>query len=175
VFGSLAGVSAGSVSVGTLTAGGVGGGPGAAPVDAVLVCAGGRGERLRRALALMDAGTAPLLVVPHGRNPDWPEARALLGRTGRHALVCPTPVPSTTRGEAHVFRDLAVEHGWRRVVLVTSTYHARRAALLVRRCLPPDVALTVDAARPRIGPLKWVRVLAHEAGGLVVAALRRRC
>jgi uncharacterized SAM-binding protein YcdF (DUF218 family) len=121
----------------------------------------------------MDAGTAPVLVVPHGRNPDWPEAEALLRRPRPYTLLCPTPSPSTTRGEAHLFRDLVLEHGWQRLLLVTSTYHARRAALLVRRCVPAEV--TVETAQPRIGPLKWLRVLVHESGGLVAAAVRRRC
>jgi uncharacterized SAM-binding protein YcdF (DUF218 family) len=122
----------------------------------------------------MDAGAAPVLVVPHGRNPTWPEARALLRGEFAFELVCPTPRPSTTRGEAHTFRDLATARGWRRVVVVTSTYHAPRARLLVGRCLP-GTDVTVVTARPRIGPVKWLRVLLHEAGGLLVTALRRGC
>ncbi len=71
------------------------------------MCAGGRAERVRTALALMAAGTAPVLVVPHGRNPTWPEAAALLDRDFSFELLCPTPRPSKTRGEARLFRDLA--------------------------------------------------------------------
>ncbi len=56
---------------------------------------------------------------------------------------------------------------------MTSTYHARRATLLVARCLP-DADITTVAAGPRIGPLRWVRVHVHEAGGLVWARLVRR-
>jgi uncharacterized SAM-binding protein YcdF (DUF218 family) len=145
-------------------------------VDAVLVCAGGRAERIRKALALMEDGVAPVLVVPHGHNPTWPEARALLARSFPFEVLYPTPRPSKTRGEAHVFRDLVAERGWTRLVLVTSTYHARRAALLVRRCVPAERAeITVVTARPRFGVLKWVRVLSHEAGGLLWAVVRRGC
>jgi uncharacterized SAM-binding protein YcdF (DUF218 family) len=124
----------------------------------------------------MEDGVAPVLVVPHGRNPTWPEARALLARAWPFELICPTPRPSKTRGEAHVFRDLVAERGWTRLVLVTSTYHARRAALLVRRCVPTERAeITVVTARPRIGWLKWARVLVHEAGGLAWSSIRRGC
>jgi uncharacterized SAM-binding protein YcdF (DUF218 family) len=122
----------------------------------------------------MEAGAAPVLVVPFGRAPDWPEAVRLLRGPFPFELMCPTPRPAKTRGEARLFRELVASHGWTRVVLVTSTYHARRARLLVGRCLPAGVAMTVVTARPRIGPLRWARVLVHEAGGLLWATLVRR-
>jgi uncharacterized SAM-binding protein YcdF (DUF218 family) len=124
----------------------------------------------------MEAGVAPVLVVPFGREPNWPEAVRLLRGPFPFELLRPTPSPAKTRGEARLFRALARERGWRRVVLVTSDYHARRARLLVARCLAPDVDIDVVTARPRLGPLRWVRVRVHEVGGLVWAALvRRRC
>jgi uncharacterized SAM-binding protein YcdF (DUF218 family) len=143
----------------------------------VLVCAGGRGDRIRTALSLMEGGVAPVLVVPHGRNPGWPAAVALLHGPFPFELLCPTPRPSKTRGEARLFRDLIAERSWTRVVLVTADYHARRALLLVRRCVPPEMAeITVVTVHPRMGPLRWARAVVHEAGGLVWARLvRRRC
>jgi uncharacterized SAM-binding protein YcdF (DUF218 family) len=145
------------------------------PVDAVLVCAGGRGDRLVRALELMDEGVAPVLVVPHGANPRWPAAVALLGGSFPFELVCPTPRPSKTRGEARLFRDLIGSRGWRRVVLVTSDYHARRAMLLVRRCIPEERAdITLVTVTSRIGPIRRARAVVHEIGGLAWALLVRR-
>lgn len=38
-------------------------------VDAVVIFAGGRGERLERAEKLMDEGVAPVLVIPNGLAP----------------------------------------------------------------------------------------------------------
>jgi uncharacterized SAM-binding protein YcdF (DUF218 family) len=49
-------------------------------------------------------------------------------------LICLTPRPAATRGEARAFADLAEREGWSSLVLVTSTYHVRRASLLLDRC-----------------------------------------
>src|SRR5262249_7721095 len=107
----------------------VGGRPAPGTADAVLVCAGGRAERVRTALELMADGAAPALVVPFGRAPTWPEGVRRLRGPFPFELECPPPRPAKTRGEARLFRDLVASRGWTRVVLVTSTYHARRARL----------------------------------------------
>jgi uncharacterized SAM-binding protein YcdF (DUF218 family) len=70
---------------------------------------------------------------------------------------------------------MAHVQGWRRVIVVTSTYHVTRARLLIARCLHRDFA--VVAARPTASlPLWWWRkALLHEWAGLVDAELHRGC
>ena len=104
------------------------------PADALVVFAGGRGERLSKALVLLQQQVAPVLVISNGRNARWPAANQLWASRQRFEVVCPRPAPDTTRGEARMVRDLAARRGWRSVVVVTSTYHARRAQLLLGRC-----------------------------------------
>ena len=51
-----------------------------------------------------------------------------------YEVVCLTPQPVNTQGEARAFARLATSRRWDRIVLVTSTYHLARARLLVGRC-----------------------------------------
>lgn len=150
--------------------------PRRAGADAVVVFAGGRGERLSTALALVRGGVAPTLVISNGTSPGWDEANRLCGQRRPFAVLCPDPTPDTTRGEARMTAALAGDRGWRSVVLVTSTYHATRAGLLLRRCLPgaarggAPVAAQVVAATPRQHPLRTLRLAVRE-GAASAAAL----
>jgi hypothetical protein len=73
--------------------------------DAVVLFAGGTGERLALAERLMAAGTAPNLVIPNGMAPEWPAGnRACTGDlpsrfTARNPTRTPLaekPAPSPT-------------------------------------------------------------------------------
>ncbi len=102
--------------------------------DALVVHAGGRGERLNSALALMDNGAAPVMVIMNGNDPLWPDAFALCNRSNPYIVLCPTPQPDNTVGEASTLGDLIAEQNWRTVVVVTSDYHLRRTMILDGRC-----------------------------------------
>jgi uncharacterized SAM-binding protein YcdF (DUF218 family) len=102
--------------------------------DAVVVFAGGDGERQAEGMRLVRQGVAPVLVISDGGEPDGPRARLCRQPPAGVRLYCFTPDPATTRGEARRFATLADREGWRSLVLVTSTYHVLRAGLLLGRC-----------------------------------------
>jgi uncharacterized SAM-binding protein YcdF (DUF218 family) len=102
--------------------------------DAVVVFAGGDGERQDEGERLVRQGVAPVLVISDGGLPGSDNARLCRERPAGLDLRCVSPDPATTRGEARAFADLAEGEGWRSLVLVTSTYHLRRAELLLGRC-----------------------------------------
>lgn len=131
--------------------------------DAVVVLAGGRGERLARAQALMGRGVAPTLAVSNGA----------CGTLRPYRMICFQPEPQTTRGEAEAVRRLARANGWDRIVVVTSTYHVTRARILVQRCYPGHA--TFVAATPRDGVAGWTRRIVHEWFGLAQALVHRAC
>lgn len=80
----------------------------------------------------------------------------------------------TTVGNAGAVAAAARELGADEVVVVTSSWHARRARLLVRAALGPDVALRV-VTPPRSRPPYLVgRELAVLVPARAYAALRRR-
>jgi uncharacterized SAM-binding protein YcdF (DUF218 family) len=141
-----------------------------APADAVVVF-GGSGRRHEQGVRLVEAGTAPWLVVSDPRADDQVWTAYGLFCQGEHAFrtVCFDPEPETTRGEARFVADLARRQGWRRIVVVTDTEQARRAGQLVSRCWEGDVdVVTVPSGRAR--PLRIV----YEAAANIRAAIFRR-
>jgi uncharacterized SAM-binding protein YcdF (DUF218 family) len=88
--------------------------------------------------------------------------------------------PDSTAEEAVLTHRLAVSSGWRRIIVVTSKQHTRRARLAFRRELHgTDVGLVVRASRydtadpahwwrTRSGlrdtASEWIRLIAYSAG-----------
>ncbi len=137
-----------------------------AHADAVVVLAGGDGERLDKGLELVRAGVAPTLVVSTGPN-------RLCTNQYDFEVYCFLPRPDDTRGEAEAIGRIAAKRGWHHLVLVTSDYHATRARLLVERCF--SGTLDVSAAHSNRGPVSFLWAIGHEWGGLAEAALHESC
>ena len=127
---------------------------GAAPAnaDAIVVFAGGVGEsgragggaqeRLRQALDLYKAGYAPYLVFSSGFVYSFREAESM------RALAIDQGVPESvivleeratnTYQNVTLVEEILRDHKWRKILLVSSPYHMRRA-LLVWRKQAPDI------------------------------------
>ncbi len=135
--------------------------------DAVIVHAGGRGERLETAVELMDGGAAPTLVVMYLGTGDYPDTDSMCGRTEPYEVICPAPEPVTTIGEAQEIGDLASDRGWRQIVIVSTDYHVRRARLLDERCT--DAEVQAAAAGHQLGFWAHAERVGHEMLGLVQA------
>jgi len=134
--------------------------------DAVVVLAGGAGERLDRGLELVREGVASNLVVSTG--PD-----ELCATQHEFAVYCFLPNPDDTRGEAEAVGRIAAREGWQHLVLVTSDYHATRARILVGRCFRGTV--DVSAAHSSRAPFPLLWAIVHEWGGLLESALHQNC
>jgi uncharacterized SAM-binding protein YcdF (DUF218 family) len=117
-----------------------------AHADAIVVLAGGRKHRLGKGVELWRRGVAPTLVISDGRAPGWVEANRLCAET---RVLCFRPDPYSTRGEAEWTGREAARRGWNSVVVVTSTYHVRRARVIFGRCFKGGLA--VVAAHPPAG------------------------
>jgi uncharacterized SAM-binding protein YcdF (DUF218 family) len=132
--------------------------------DAVVVLAGGQGERLARALELVRAGAAPALVISNGDDPQWPEANRLCNGSSTFEVVCFRPHPDSTRGEARAIAALASSRRWQSLVVVTSTYHVTRARLLLTRCYAGETSFV--AAPSSAGSFRMFLNVAREWVGL---------
>ena len=141
-------------------------GGGSRGADAIVSLDGDRPRRLRKAVELASAGIAPTLVVVRAEA----VAPELLTGSVPFEVVSVVPDPSTTRGEARAVARLAEERGWRRIVVVTSTYHVPRARLLFRRALRCELVLVSAGCRKRRLPLD----LFWESAKLVLACTLRR-
>jgi uncharacterized SAM-binding protein YcdF (DUF218 family) len=148
----------------------------AAPAHAdVVVVLSGDKRRLPPALTLVRDGVVRALAISSvGRTRHWQAARELC-RTGRYAgarVLCFDASPYSTQGEARAVEELARKHGWRSVVVVTSTFHVTRAAMLFHRCVKVPVAVVGTASPWWRLPEEW----ASETGKLLVQlTVQRGC
>jgi uncharacterized SAM-binding protein YcdF (DUF218 family) len=133
--------------------------------SAVVVLAGSKKPRLGKALGLMRQRVAPVLVISDGWDPSWPQANRLCAGHAPFQVICFHANPYSTRGEAETVARIASRRRWSSLVVVTSTYHVRRAKLLFERCFPGRVQ-TVGA---HYGLSELPAVLASEWAKLVYA------
>ena len=111
----------------------LGGGTRRLPTEDVLV--GAAGDRIVLAARLYHRGVTPLLVASGASIPGaaYPRDHAAesfaiwteLGVDGDD--IVQMPGPTNTSEEVEAYAELARERGWRRVALLTSAWHLRRA------------------------------------------------
>lgn len=155
-----------------------------APADAIVILGDDNygGDRAGRAAELFKAGWAPR-VVASGR---YLRPYATIAELEEHDLT-DRGVPQTavvrlehhaadTREEAVAIAQLAASRGWKRLIIVTSNYHTRRARYICERSLPAGTTLRMVAARDsEYDPDNWwrsrqgIKIFAHEFAGMGVA------
>ena len=118
--------------------------------DAILVLSGTPMRRPLEAADLYSAGYSPRIVLsrepPEGGESalatrgipfagDMTRIQDVFQQLGipREAVLVPDRIHTSTAAEAITLRELATARGWRRVIVITSTYHLRRAGFAFRR------------------------------------------
>jgi len=120
------------------------------------------GDRAFHAAELFRSGLAPV-VVASGR---MLRSNAGIAEIMEHDLVSfGIPAASivkfshrgaNTQEEAHALSGLIAGRGWKRVLIVTSNYHARRAQFIFERLVPPGVIVHISGARDSdFDPSRW--------------------
>lgn len=151
------------------------------PSDALVVLGPHDPIRMAEAFRLMEAGTAPVLVVatPDPRSVRSPEHRRFMeqkrfcAEDRGYEVICFPPDPSTTQGEALELRELAAARGWDHVSALTFRQHVPRARLLLERCYPGRLdVLSFDYP---LGPLGVLHQFLYQSGGFVKACLTPGC
>jgi uncharacterized SAM-binding protein YcdF (DUF218 family) len=139
-------------------------------------------DRATRAAELFKLGFAPR-VIASGR---FLRPYASIAELEQHdltdrgvpatAVVRLTHSATDTREEAIAISQLLSSRGWKRVILVTSTYHTRRSRYICERVLPAGTVLRVVAAHDSgYNPDNWwntregLKIFFHEAAGMPVA------
>lgn len=133
--------------------------------DALVVLSGSGAyvERTARATQLLKEGRAPKVILTNDRmigpwsqeeqrNPTFTErAVTELRRAGvppERIEILPQPV-ANTYDEAVLMRQYAASHGLRSILVVTSSYHSRRALWTLRRVFEGSgVEIGLDAVAP---------------------------
>jgi len=116
--------------------------------EAIFVLGGG-GDRVDFALDLVRDGVATDVVFASpfvAEEGVWAARPCNAIRPERvpdeATFTCHEPDSGTTRGEARLLRDLALENGWESVVVVASTDQVTRARRLIERCWTGDARIT---------------------------------
>ena len=133
------------------------------PADAIIVLGGDWKGRIEKAVELYRQGLAPRIVVTGGRRvaPETTEAdylAAVAVRAGvpRDAIIIERSSDSTWQNALHTL-ELARQQGYRRVLLVTSDWHSRRASWIFRRLYGRAgiEVLSVPSPEWRFDTLRW--------------------
>src|SRR5262249_45440745 len=147
-----------------------------AHADAIVNLAGSIPDRVLEVADLYRAGVAPRVVVTreriapgdlalraHGGRLPEPyqmtfDALARLGVPPEATILLRRRTYST-ESEARTIARWACSAGIRRLIVVTSPYHTRRARLILRQTLGPGIALTIRPSQAgAFSPERWWRV-----------------
>lgn len=120
------------------------------PADVIVVFAGGAGEsgqagggyqeRVKQAVDLYRAGYAPRMIFSSGFEFVFEEAEVMRGLAEANGVPPEAIVLETKSKNTHDYvvfaNQILAEHGWRRILLVSSPYHMRRAVMTWRKSAP---------------------------------------
>jgi uncharacterized SAM-binding protein YcdF (DUF218 family) len=116
------------------------------PADAIVVLGGGEGERIAEAVRLYERGLAPRIIILGPASPvlplsfredapTMPQAKKIVAlRKGvPEDAVEVVEGPTSTYEEALAVARILQERGYRRILVVTSPFHSRRARQTFRK------------------------------------------
>ena len=119
-------------------------------------------DRAKEAAALFRAGWAPQILASGRMLRPYASIADYMARDLQSEGVPPSAIlrfshrADDTRDEAEGLRVLAEQKGWKRILLVTSNYHTRRARYVFRKVLPASVRLEVASAPDsEFDPATW--------------------
>ncbi|MBZ5643885.1 MAG: YdcF family protein [Acidobacteriia bacterium] len=134
------------------------------PADAIIVLGDDNyaGDRAFHAAELYRSGIAPV-VVASGRMLRVNVSLADLIAHDLQSFGIPASAvvkfphrASNTKQEAEADSGLIARSGWKRILIVTSNYDARRAGFIFDRVLPSGISLRVSGARDsEFNPSDW--------------------
>lgn len=110
------------------------------------------GDRAARAAELYKANWAPVVVASGRLMRPYASVADLLDHDLRDRGVPEKDIARLTgryrdtKEEAQAISQLIRERGWKKVILVTSNYHTRRAHYISERMYPPGTVLRMSAA-----------------------------
>ena len=141
--------------------------------DAIVVLGGDNDGRFQYGLSLAEQGYADTVVLSDAYN-DKPAdladfERACAAGSATITVLCFTPAPFTTRGEAMHLARLAKEHNWTHVIVVSWNYHMVRARYIFHQCFDGSVTMRPVPRTYDFALVRWAREYAYQYTALVKA------
>ena len=144
-------------------------------------------DRSTRAAELFREGLAPVVVAsgrrlrPNAGIAELMEHDLVERGVPREKILRFPHDGDSTREEAEALLKLATTRKWKKIIVVTSNYHARRARYIFRRVFPQDIETRVASARDGdFDPTRWwekrksTKELMREFAGMLVAVWELR-
>jgi len=139
-------------------------------------------DRATRAAELFREGDAPLVVAsgrrlrPNAGIAELMEHDLIERGVPKDKILRFAQDADSTKEEAEALAKLAKSKKWRKVIVVTSNYHTRRARYIFRRVFPQGIETRVASARDGdFNPELWwekrksIKELMREFAGMLVA------
>jgi uncharacterized SAM-binding protein YcdF (DUF218 family) len=133
-----------------------------APVkaDAAIILGGGGASRLKRGIALYDAGTVRELILVDAKESSWKHITNQLcpeyDLFGKNVMVLSGSESTWT--DAQLALPVCVKKGFKRVLVITDPYHSRRSDMIFQRIFKP-ANIVVDVVHSgdfgRLVPPDW--------------------
>ncbi|PQP25191.1 hypothetical protein C5613_10130 [Rhodococcus opacus] len=146
------------------------------PVDAIVVLGGDRDGREEYGIELAREGFSSNVVLS---NPYWKGDRKMAEfcaiQDQRFTVTCIPPQPSTTRGEALFTRDLAAQHGWTSVMVISWRYHLPRARYIFSQCFDGEIVMRPVPRDYDFSAAHWEYIYLYQTVGFVKAFFRGHC
>jgi len=139
-----------------------------ARVDAIVML-NGQGKRLPTTLDLAWAHRARVVVISRG-SPYWGNGSICAPQIPGVRVICFSPHPDTTQGEAEFAGRLARRYHWHSIALVTTAPQDTRARLRVERCFPGSIYVMTAPLRA----YDWPYALVYEWGATIKALVFQR-
>ncbi|MGY4710269.1 YdcF family protein [Mycolicibacterium sp. CBM1] len=144
------------------------------PADAVIVLGGDNDGRFQYGLSLAQQGYANTVVLSNSYD-DRAEAdradfrRACAAGTAAVTVICFTPNPFTTRGEAMYVARIAKQRNWTHVIVVSWNYHTVRARYIFGQCFHGSVTMRPVPRTYDYSLWRWATEYAYQYTALVKA------
>lgn len=139
-------------------------------------------DRATRAAQVYRQGLAPLVVAsgrklrPYAGIVELMEHDLVERGVPKDKVVRVAHEADNTRMEAQALVQVAAQHKWRSLIVVTSNYHTRRARYIFEHVFPPESIIRVTGARDGdFDPSSWwerrisVKEFVRELAAMVVA------
>lgn len=143
--------------------------------DAIVVLGGEHDGREDYGLQLANEGYASVVLISDSYRPYSDDA-ALMSRVcsaGNDTIevICESPTPSTTQGEAKMVERIAQQLGWRSVIVVTWSFHIPRARYIFDQCFDGKVTMREMPRTYDRPPWRWAYTYAYQSSAFAKAAI----
>jgi len=88
-------------------------------------------------------------------------------------VMCISPKPFTTQGEAAALGRLAAVHGWHSAIVITNTWHVLRARMYLQRCFSGALSV-IDSGQPSSLPY-WAYEYAYQSAAFLKSTTESGC